>query len=176
MKPLIRFEHPLTEGHNFRRMAVAETGGVYRFQLIRDFVFIYSHDILPPDHNEVSFRDEHDREWVRMTRRTKTVREGYAWNGNSWKKGFRLFGKDFWVGTPDYHPGTLEGSLGHDPDYQFGHTAHFPFGFDAVNYHYFLLCQANRFNLAHAYYGALCDFGGAAWEAAAKNPVRSVLL
>lgn len=176
MKPCIRFEHPLVEGHNFRRMAVAETNGVYRFQLTADFLFVYSFDILPQHLHEASFRDAQDREWVRMTRRTKTVRHGYAWNGNSWKKGIRVLGRDVWLGTPDYHPGTLEASLGHDPDYQFAHTEHFPFSFSEVNHHYYALTVQNKFKLANAYHGALTDFGMAAWDGCRYNPVHSVAL
>lgn len=177
MKPCIRFEHPLSEGDNFRRMSVAETGGIYRFQLTRDFVFIYTFDILPSDQHEVSFRDLNGREWVRMTRRTKTVRLGYAWNGNSWKKGIRVLGRDVWLGTPDYHPqGTLEASLGHDPDFQMAHTEQFPFTFTEVNHHYLVICQANRFKLANLYHGALKDFSRSAWENSRHNRVHSVAI
>jgi hypothetical protein len=175
MKPAIRFERPHVEGDTFRRMAVAESGGRYRFKLLRDFVYIYNFDLFPAN-IQVSFRDEHDREWMRMTRRTKVVREGYAWNGNSWKRGIRVFGKDVWLGTPDTHPGTLEASGGHDPDFQFAHCEHFPLTWSQCNYHYLLLAQANKYRLANLFHGALEDASRPAWESAEKNPVHSIVL
>lgn len=177
MKPEIHFERPHVEGETFRRMAVAETGGVYRFQLLMDFTYIYGFDIFP-DNRVVSFRDQHEREWMRMTRRTKVIRAEYAWNGNSWKKGIRVFGRDIWLGTPDRHPGTLEASGNHDPDFQFAHCEHFPFSFPQCNEHYRLLALAppNRYKLANFFHGVLEDVGIAAWQSAESNPVHSVIL
>lgn len=175
-RPIIRFEHPLVEGENFRRLSVREGKGVYRFQLIQDFRFIYAHDILRDGLHEVSFRDEHGREWMHMTGRTKTISNGYSWNGNSPKRGVRFLGCDLWFGTPDYHPGTLEASLGHDPDFQFSHTEHFPFTWTECNQHYLIICRSRGFKLANAFHGALADFSKGGWDAAANHPVHSVAL
>jgi hypothetical protein len=173
----IRFEHSHVEGHSFRRMAVAESCGRYRFKGIGDFTIIYGFDLYP-DNRTVSFRDENEVEWMRLTRRTKIIRCGYAWNGNSWKKGIRVLGKDVWLGTPDYHPGTLEASENHDTDFQFHACEHYPevLTFERVNHHYYLLAKANKFKLAGAFHGALKDFSLAAWLHAANNTVHSVVL
>ncbi len=162
----------MIEGEHYRRLSVREGGGRYRFVLLRDVVFIHPHFVLPLAHH-VSFRDKDHHEWMAMTCRTQTVRADYAWNGNSPKIGFRLFGRDVWLGTMDFKP-TIPSSGKHDPDFQFRKCEHFPFSLTVVNQHYRELL--GNFRLANSYAGALADFSPKIWNSPAASDCYSVLL
>jgi len=156
-------------------MRATETDGAFRYQVSGgDITYHYSRPIYTGTY-EISFRDAKDREWVRMTPTSKIIRNSYAWNGNSPKKGIRIFGKDWWFGTPDF-VATRPGSLSHDTDFQFGRCEHFPFSLEQVNLHYFQILSARKFALAGTYYGALKDFSPAAWNRQRDEGLHSVLL
>jgi hypothetical protein len=164
----------MVEGDHYRRLSVREGGGRYRFALLKDVTFIHPHFILPLDHH-VSFRDGLHHEWMVMTCRTQTIRKDYWWNGNSPKRGFRLLGKDRWIGTPDFKQ-TIPASNKHDPDFQFHHCEHFPFSLDQVNDHYRQLCDESGFRLSNTFHGALTDFSRKLWDAPDESGCYSILL
>ena len=175
MIPALHLAEPLEEGYHFRRMSVKEGKGIYRFTLLRDVIYIHAHAILPI-FAAVSFRDRTKREWMRMTTRTQILRAGYSWNGNSWKRGINVLGKDIWLGTPDFHPGTLAASLKHDADFQFNQTAHHPFSLEESNNHYLQLCRNDNFRLDGVYHAALRNFSQAAWNKPITPGLHSVQL
>jgi len=175
MIPTLHLAEPLEEGYHFRKLSVREGQGIYRFLLQRDVIYIHARAVLPL-FGAVSFRDRSGREWMRMTTRTQILRAGYAWNGNSPKRGITLLGRDLWLGTPDFHPGTLAASLKHDADFQFHHTAHHPFSLEETNLHYLHLCQNDHFRLDGIYHSALRNFSASAWNSPLAPGLHSVQL
>lgn len=161
----------LIPGIDYREMRVAETGGKYRFELLRDVRFQYDRDLCRAG-KALVFLDHKERERVHMAGSIKTVRKGYAWNGNSPKRGFTMLGVDVWVGTPDFL-GTRMGSLCHDSDFQFGRTLHFPFTWAEVNHHYYLLLQRRSFMLSRGFYDALTNHSRPTWDAEQVLPAHS---
>jgi hypothetical protein len=170
----IHLREPLIEGEHFRRLSVCEGGGHYRSELLKDVVFVHPHFVLPLAHL-VSFRDGGGREWMAMTCRGQTIRKGYWWNGNSPKRGIKLFGKDRWFGTPDF-AGTIAASLKHDADFQFHHCPHYPFSLAQANDHYRQICDSANFRLTHTFHGALADFSRKLWDAPDTSGCHSILL
>ena len=170
----VHLREPLIEGEHFRRLSVREGGGRYRFVLLKDVVFVHPHFILPLAHH-VSFRDAHGHEWMALTCRSQVVRKDSCWNGNTPKRGFSLWGKDYWFGTPDF-AGTIAASLKHDADFQFHHCKHFPFSLAQANEHYREICGRCGFRLANTFHGALADFSAKLWHAPDDSGCHSVLL
>jgi hypothetical protein len=70
---------------------------------------------------------------------------GYRWNGNSPKKGIRVLGLfDWWLGTPDFFPGTVAASAFHDALFQFsGLPAEMPLNLGEANTVYHQLAEAH---------------------------------
>jgi hypothetical protein len=161
MKLTVHLHEPFVEGLHYRELSAREGGGRYRFALLEDVQFVHPHFILPLDAN-VSFRDRHGQEWMRLTCRTQTIRRHYWWNGNTPKWGFQLFGRSIWIGTWD-HPATRPASNKHDADFQFSACEHYPFSWEAANQHYHDIARAEGFRLASAFHGALQDFSLNAW-------------
>lgn len=175
--PRIKLATPFVLGHTYREMRVGETEGRQRFQLCGgDVVYTYDRRIYSGDY-EISLRDSKDREWVRFSPTMKIIRHGYSWNGNSPKYGFRIFGKDVWLGTPDFEA-TRAASASHDADFQFSHCEHFPSALtlDVVNHHYFEILRSRRFCLAGVYHEALKDFSRPVWDGKAGTDVYSKII
>ena len=150
-----------TEGKDFQRMAVRESGGVYRFKLLRDAVFIFDELVVTPP-VRLSFQ-VHGKEWMRIEPHRITISKFYSWNGNSPKKGVRILGMDHWMGTPDFIPGTLTASLIHDSLFQFSFLRKMPFSCEHANEVYEQVCKANHFKLAGVYRSALDEFSHEYW-------------
>jgi len=158
---------PFSEGVDFRRMAAAESGGVYRFQLIKPAVFTFKSAILQPP-CRLSFRTD-DREWLRVEPHRMIVANGYAWNGNSVKRGIRLMGRDVWLGTPDFDPGTLTASLIHDALFQYSGLYQMPVSREDANDIYEACCRQNKFRLTRIYREALDECSPAFWGKTDNN-------
>jgi hypothetical protein len=152
---------PLSEGTDFRRMAVSESGGVYRFKLLKCAIFTFRDAVLPVP-QRLSFRCN-GSEWMRIEPHRMILSRGYAWNGSSPKKGIRVFNKDVWIGTPDFDPGTLAASLAHDALFQFSGLYQMPFDLETANDFYEQICRANRFALTGIYREALDEFSYTHW-------------
>jgi len=151
----------LSEGTDFRRMAVAESGGVYRFKLLKCAIFTFKDSIiLPPQ--RLSFRAD-GREWLRLESHRAIVANCYSWNGNSVKKGIRIFGRDVWLGTPDFDPGTLAASLIHDALFQYSGLFQMPLWLDDANDCYEQCCRQNNFKLTGVYREALDELSASYW-------------
>lgn len=157
----------LSEGTEFRRMAVAESGGVYRFKLIRCAIFSFKDTILPVP-QRLSFRTD-GKEWLRVEPHRVIVARNYSWNGNSIKRGFRIFGRDVWLGTMDFDPGTLAASLIHDALFQYSGLHQMPFDLEQANEIYAACCRQNDFRLTFAYKAALDEFSPSFWGKAQPN-------
>jgi hypothetical protein len=151
----------LVEGIDFRRMAVSETGGKYRFQTLRPLAYRFDSAVIRIPTRR-SFRTE-GREWMRIEPHRMIISRDYAWNGNSWKKGYRFFGRDWWIGTPDFIPGTLAASLAHDSLFQYSGLSLMPFTLDEANGFYEQCCRQFRFRFAGIYREALDEFSHAHW-------------
>ena len=158
---------PLKPGEHYREMRVRESGGRLRFKLLTDVKIFYSDPLYEGDH-EISFLGADGKEYVRLTPHAKIIRKGYAWNGNSPKRGFSLGPFDFWVGTPDF-TATRMGSLNHDSDFQFSKTEHFPLSWFEVNQHYLQILELGGFLLANRFYQALARFSLSVWDSP-KDP------
>jgi hypothetical protein len=150
----------LWEGIDYRRMAVAESGGVYRFKTLRPIVYTFSGAVVPIP-TRLSFRTG-ATEWMRMEPHRMTIAPGYAWNGNSVKRGYRLLGRDIWLGTPDF-TATLAASLAHDPLFQFSGLGELPFSLATANDFYGQICEQNHFLLTSIYCEALAECSWASW-------------
>lgn len=152
---------PLSENTDFRRMAVVESGGVYRFKLTRSAIFTLRGSAIPIP-QRLSFRTS-GKEWMRVEPHRIIISGGYAWNGNSVKKGVRILGRDVWLGTPDFDPGTLAASLIHDALFQYSFLREMPFSCAQANDFYAQICKANHFKLTGIYRSALDEFSHAFW-------------
>jgi len=150
----------LKEGLDYRRMAVRESGGVYRFKLLRPAIYTFSEAVIPIP-TRLSFRTN-GHEWMRLEPHRMIISGGYAWNGNSVKKGVRILGCDVWLGTPDY-AATIPASLGHDPIFQYSGLWQMPFSLETANDFYWQICEANKFRLASIYSEALEEFSPMSW-------------
>lgn len=157
----------LREGTDYRRMAVKESGGVYRFKLLKSAIFTFRESIIQPP-RRLSFRTD-GHEWLRIESHRVIVANGYGWNGNSVKKGIRLLGKDVWLGTPDFLPGTLAASLVHDAIFQYSGLYPMPFWLDDANDIYEACCRQNDFRLAAVYRSALDEFSASFWGKVETN-------
>jgi len=155
------------EGTDYRRMAVAESGGVYRFKLLKCAVFTFSDAVIPIP-QRLSFCTR-GTEWMRLEPHRMIISRGYAWNGNSPKKGVRIIGRDCWFGTADFAPGTLAASLAHDAIFQYSGLYRMPFDLDTANDFYEQICRANRFMLAGIYRDALDEFSHSHWGNTDRN-------
>lgn len=151
----------LSEGTDFRVMAVAESGGIYRFKLLKSAIFTFKEAIISPP-RRLSFRTD-GKEWLRIEPHRMIVARGYAWNGNSVKKGIRVLGRDIWMGTPDFIHGTLAASLIHDSLFQYSGLYQMPLWLDDANDIYEACCRQNKFPLTPAYMAALNEFSPAFW-------------
>jgi hypothetical protein len=158
---------PLSEGTDFRRMAVAESNGVYRFKLIKSAIFTFSDLIIQPP-QRLSFR-VNDKEWMRIEPHRVIISNGYAWNGCSIKRGIRILGRDVWLGTPDHDPGTIGASLIHDALFQFSGLVEMTFGLEAANDIFEQVCRANKFKLTWLYRDALDEFSHDFWGDLTKD-------
>lgn len=150
-----------SEGRDFRRMAVAESGGTYRFKLLKCAIFSFKDAILPIP-QRLSFRTD-GKEWLRVEPHRVIVGGGYAWNGNSCKRGVRILGRDVWLGTPDFDPGTLAASLIHDALFQYSGLHQLPFSLEEANDIYAACCHQKHFRLTFAYKAALDEFSAPLW-------------
>jgi len=157
----------LYEHRDFRRMSVAESGGVYRFKLLRPAVYFLRNPIVMPPRRIVFCAA--GVEWLRIESHRVTVAAGYAWNGNSVKKGIRIFGRDVWLGTPDHDPGTISASLIHDALFQFSGLDGMPFSLEVANDIYEDCCRYNKFALTGIYRSALDEASSAFWGKYAPN-------
>lgn len=157
----------LSEGTDFRIMAVAESGGVYRFKLLKSAIFTFKEAIIPPP-RRLSFRTD-GKEWLRIESHRMIVASGYAWNGNSVKKGVRLLGRDVWLGTPDFIPGTLAASLIHDALFQYSGIYQMPIWLDDANDIYEASCRQHNFPLTAVYRAALDEFSSTYWGKSSPN-------
>lgn len=151
----------LSEGTDFRVMAVAESGGVYRFKLMKSALFTFKEAIIQPP-CRLSFRTA-GKEWLRIEPHRMIVARNYSWNGNSIKRGVRLLGRDVWLGTPDFIPGTLAASLIHDALFQYSGIFQMPLWLDDANDIYEACCRQHHFKLAAVYRSALDEFSAAYW-------------
>ena len=150
----------LVEGRDFRRLSVEEGKGAYRFKTLVPITYKFSEAVLIPPTRRAFIAN--DVEWARLSPKSLTITEGYAWNGSSPKKGIRVFGKDVWIGTPDF-PATLPASLVHDVMFQFSALSAMPFTLVQANDFYRQICDQFGFRLTGAYYGALRDFSAPYW-------------
>lgn len=151
----------LSEGTDFRHMSVSDSCGVYRFKLLKSAIFTFKEAIIQPP-RRLSFRTD-SKEWLRIESHRIIVGGGYAWNGNSVKKGVRLLGRDVWLGTPDFIPGTLAASLIHDALFQYSGIFQMPLWLDDANDIYEACCRQHKFPLAAVYRAALDEFSAAYW-------------
>lgn len=160
----------LIEGVHYTRLSVKEGHGKYRFKTLVPIT--YQVLGLSPKFRTRSFLVAY-KEWLCVTSDTITIAAGYAWNGNSWKKGSRVFGKDVWLGTPDFEQ-TIAASLVHDAIYQFSDLLDIPFTREQSDLFYRDICRQNDFVLAPVYYGALWACSKSAWGQ--KQPDQSVVI
>jgi hypothetical protein len=113
--------------------------------------FVLLHDTrlqAPCPIPDKSFRDADGREWMRWEKGWIIIREGYAWNGNS------------------FAPNTCRnifGSVIHDAFYQASGVKGFPVSRAEADLLYLAILRSNRFLLATLYYSAVTQFGGIFW-------------
>lgn len=150
----------LVEGADFRRLSVVEGYGTYRFKTLVPMVYKFNAPIIPCPSRR-SFRVE-GKEWLYLTSKAATIPSGYSWNGSSPKRGYRILGRDVWLGTPDFH-GTLAASLIHDVLFQFSGCIQLPFDLEEANDFYRQICSQYSFRLTGTYFGALRDFSAPYW-------------
>jgi hypothetical protein len=148
------------EGKDFRRLSVKEGKGIYRFKTLVPMIYRFSEPVISAPSRR-SFRVK-GKEWMYLSSKALVITTGYSWNGSSPKRGYRICGKDVWVGTPDF-PETLAASLGHDVLFQFSSRIELPFDLEEANLFYLQICEQFKFKLAKTYYGALKDFSSPYW-------------
>lgn len=151
---------PFVEGKDFRRLTVAEGQGIYRFETLVPMIFRFNECVIPCPTRR-SFRVK-GREWFHLSPKSATIPARYQWNGSSPKRGYRILGRDVWVGTPDF-AGTLAASLLHDAMFQFSACSLLPFSLEEANEFYRQICKQHGFCLTGAYFGALRDFSAPYW-------------
>ena len=110
-----RFPWNFSPGIEYRFMDPSESGGVYRFVLLRKVTHV-----LHFEHPDMRFVDVDGREWARIEDGVLSIRTGYAWNGCSPKRWWGVC----WWGTPDF-VFTRRGSLVHDVLFQVSGTKDF---------------------------------------------------
>ena len=130
--------HFIASKHYFRLRSCG-----WKYQLVDD-VSIRSHVPIP----NASFQDANGREWMRWDKGMIVIREGYAWNGNS-----------FAVDTKR----NLLASLFHDALYQFSGCAGFSMSRDECDLLFLGVNRSSGFMLAGTYYSAVKQFGGMFW-------------
>ena len=134
---------------DYRKLTVAEGQGKWRMKSLRDTVFNFDADIIP-DNEERVFAHQY-RPWLKIEPRRITIAAGYAWNGNSPKRGYRFLWRDWWFGTPDFFPGTVKASQLHDALFQFSPLPAMPFGWELANDFYRQLANAHGHPLDDTY-------------------------
>ena len=155
---------PFSEGTDYRRMSVAESGGVYRFQLIKPAIFTFSDAIIPIP-KRLSFRVK-GKEWLRLEPHRMIIADRYAYNGNSPKRGYHILGHDVWIGTPDLDPLP---PLPHDVIFQFSHLFEIPFSLEQANDFYEQVCRQRKTWLTSTYRAALDEFSHEFWGKCQPN-------
>ena len=132
---------------DYRELTVAEGGGKLRFETLTNAVYTFDADIIPT--NEERVFSHKFRPWMKMEPRRITIAAGYAWNGNSPKRGYHFI-RDWWFGTPDFQ-GTIRASLLHDLLFQFSFLASLPFTLANANECYYQLAKAHGHPLDDTY-------------------------
>ena len=155
------------EGYEYRKLSVEEGQGIYRFVTLKPIVF--SVDVVLP---KVKFTCR-GKVWMETGPYFYKCPAGYMWNGNSFKKGYRVCGVDVWVGVPDFKATRLA-SLSHDLPFQFSALPEMQIGFEEANNNYLLLCIQNEFFMTYTYYGAVKDFSRRYWGC--DNPDNDAIL
>lgn len=137
------------QGIDFRKLTVEEGQGTWRIKSLRDTVFNFEENIIPA-HEERVFAHQY-RPWMKMEPRRITIAAGYAWNGNSPKRGCHFLWRDWWFGTPDFFPGTVKASQLHDALFQFSALPALPFTLEQANEFYRQLAKAHGHPLDDTY-------------------------
>lgn len=157
--------NPLSEFVNFRRLAVRETGGRYRFMTLRP-VSCRTTKSLPDGIAKLSFqtqaRDGVWEEWLSVENKRATIARNYAWNGNTPKRGIAMPRFDLWLGTPDWES-TLDASLWHDAMFQYSALPEMPWNLAEANLAYLLLARRRKSHVARPIYCALNEFSAPFW-------------
>ena len=117
---------------------------------LNNSIFTFDEDVMP--RGQVRRYYDQDRKLRMVIRpRNLTIMAGYAWNGNSPKRGYRFLWRDWWFGTPDFFPGTVKASQLHDALFQFSALPAMPFTCEQANDFYRQLANAHGHPLDDTY-------------------------
>lgn len=154
-------------GLDVRLQTVAEGKGIWRMKSLLDIEYTFDEDVIPPG----QVRRFYHRGVLRMqiTSRKLVIFAGYAWNGNSPKRGFRFLWRDWWFGTPDFIPETVKSSQFHDDVYQFSSLPELPFTCKQADKFYEQLAHAHGLKLDDTYHFFLRICGNKFWGRADED-------
>lgn len=136
-------------GEQYRELSHIEGKDKYRYTTLKNITCFWG-GYCHPDIT-ISYRDNKNKEWMRMTNKYFTIRPDYFWDGCTPKRFIDPFG---WVGTPDFKK-TILASLIHDAFCQFADTEHFPFNRDTINSIFYEILKRNDFKLSDLYYSGV---------------------
>jgi len=155
-------------GYDYTTLTVKEGKGLYRMKTLANFVYETDEDIIAPN-TRLIFRDKDFIPRLKIEPRLITVYEGYAWNGNSPKRGFRILWKDIWIGTPDFFPQTVKSSGLHDALFQFSGLRGMPVSLYQANDFYYQIATAHGHLLNDMYYLVLRNCSNRYWGNSAEG-------
>lgn len=136
-------------GEHYRELSPDEGKDKYRYTTLKPITTKWSGYCQP--NITISFRDNNNHEWMRMTNEEFTIQPNYYWDGCTPKRHINPFG---WVGTPDFKQ-TVLASLIHDAFCQFADTEHFPFSHETTNKIFYEILKRHNFKLSDLYYSGV---------------------